>query len=697
MSGKRLFVVLVAVGFAGTSFAVNPVVVGDRFDAFCATHFGAPKEPEMYKGLGSEITVPRDGIWTYASRNSAVIAWESSLPARTYVQYGMRANAYIYVTPITTYNHFIHVHYLQNLEPNTTYHYRLVTMDERVLIVRTDDMTFSTPALTNAVVLPGSLPGPPYTLDKPNTTYLVPKDIQADSTAFNITADGVTLDLGGKTVTYNEKAGAPDGGASERLYGWHATRGPCGIRTADGKKGIRIVNGTLTQGKANSTSRPAGYYPVYLRRPRDAEAAGLNVIYAGAQVSGVLVSDAYDGCSVHHNVIHDKGTELYNRHRGVEAILFSMGTTTKTSKCHHNLIKRTRHVGIKASPKNEIFSNEIRIDSYATNSYGVGYYSQKGASDISIHHNRIFGTGFHPIGIGSGQGYSNVRVYENYVEMRGTHQEWRWQGGEGGGDADAKNRTGVYPVNGIRLQSPKTNVAHYNNTVVVKGSGKGCVMRGLWLVPDNRIGSNVNFRGNRVKLLALDVLARGYAIAACGAGPQTAKPAITLEGNVVESNLVNVQLGDNYGSGGPYLFVGNTLRTVGPLPGYRTVRIGWQGNETETYGHRFEDTKFEGGASFDSVSFDGAGGRTYNFSVAWTLDIRTAPGANVSIKNESGRTIYTGTADNTGKRLVSLTEYVSSPSGKSMRTPHTIIVSKGGRSAEKKITLNAPQTVEISP
>ena len=141
LGNRRLIalVVLLIVGFASASFAMDPVVVGHRFDAFCMTYFGVFKEPEMHRGLGQELKVPADGVWTYVSRNSAVIAWESSLPSRTYVHYGLTPNAYIFATPITTRNHFIHVHYLKNLQPNTTYHYRLVTMDERVRIVRSEE------------------------------------------------------------------------------------------------------------------------------------------------------------------------------------------------------------------------------------------------------------------------------------------------------------------------------------------------------------------------------------------------------------------------------------------------------------------------------------------------------------------------------------------------------------------------------
>jgi len=688
-------VVVVLLALGGISFAADPVVTGIQFDIFCRIHFGASSEPEIYKAFGDDLKVNPDGSWHYISENSAVMGWDSNLPAKTYVAYGLIPNTYIYMTPISDSNHFVHVHYLRNLQPNTTYHYQLVTMDERIRIVRSEDRSFTTKRLTNPVLIPGIQQGPPFLLDKPNTTYIVTQDIKADATAFNITADGVTLDVGGHTVTYNEKAGSPDTTTSERLYGWHASQAPCGIRTAEGKKGILITNGTIQQGAGNGASKPAGYYPIYLREPRDTEVAGMTIVYSGSQVSGIIVNNAYDGTSIHHNVIWDRGTELYDRHRGSEAIAFDAGKVTQTLKCHHNLIKRTRHRGITASEKCEVFNNEIYIDGYATNSYGVMYYKPAGGEKLSIHHNRIFGTGFHPIGIGSGEGWNDVQVYGNYIQMQGTTEEWRWEGGEGGGDKDAVTKSGIYPVNGIRLQKPKDNVHHYDNVLVVKGSGMGCMMRGLWLVPDGQIGKNVDFRNNRVKVIAQDPFAYGFAVSAGGKGALTASPSITLEGNVIDSNVVDVQFGDNYGQGGPYLFAGNTFVRSGSDARYRTIRLGWREQKGDTYGHRLEDSRFEGGAGFDSVSFDGLPTGKYEFAVAWSLDIRTDAGAKVSIKNKTGRTIYNGTVGQNGELVVSLTEYTRDADGKTVLTPHTVIVEKGGKKVTREVKLDKSQTLIV--
>jgi hypothetical protein len=700
MLRTRFSVVLVAVALmalAGVSHATDPVLTGIYFDVFCKVHFsGAQSEPEIYKAYGNDLKVADDGIWHYISENSAVFGWDSNLPAKTYVAYGPMPNVYYWMTPISDANHFEHLHYLRNLQPNTTYHYQLVTIDERVQIVRSEDRSFTTKRLENPILVPGIMQGPPYVLDKPNATYIVTQDIKADSTAFNITGDGVTLDLGGHTVTYNEKPGDPDPTTSERLYGWSASQGPCGIRTADGKKEIHIVNGTIQQGAGNGTSKPAGYYPVYLYRPQDTEVAGLTVVYAGSQVSGIIVHNGHDGTRVHHNVIWDRGTDLYDRHRGSEAVAFdSAKEVTQSLKCDHNLIKRTRHRGIVASEKTEIFNNEIYIDGYATNSFGIMYGKQGGAEKLAIHHNRVYGTGFHPIGIGCRDACSDVQVFANYIQMQGTTEEWRWEGGEGGGDKDAITKSGIYPVNGIRLQAPKDNIHHFDNVIVVKGSGMGCMMRGLWLVPDAGIGKNIDFRNNRVKVVAEDPFAYGFAVSAGGHGGVAASPSITLEGNVIQSNIVNVQFGDNYGQGGPYLFIGNTFTKLGTDSRYHTIRMGWREQKGDTYGHRFENSTFEGDASFDSVSFDGLATGKYGFSVAWDLDIRTEAGAKVSIKNKLGKVIYTGTVSAKGELVVSLTEYTLDPEAKNILTPHKVTIEKGAKHVTREVKVDKSQTLII--
>ena len=679
--------------------AEPPAVTAAKFNAFAQAYFTAAAEPDIWKTFGTELKFVPEGSWKYVSRTSACIAFETTLPAHSYVQYGLVSNAYGYVTAVAPRGTFVHVHQLRFMLPNTTYYYRIVAYDERGSVARSEEMCFTTPAMPapKVVEIPGMLGAPPYNLDKPNTTYLVTADILADATAINIKADGIVLDLGGNTVVYNNKAGVADPGANEAIFGPQGAKGPCGIRTADGLKNVRIVNGTVRQGAGMGVSKYEGYFPLYLRKPTDLEVAGLSVVYAGAQITGVKVNNGGDGLDIHHNVIYDEGTVLFDRHRGVKAIEFDTSVeAVKTSKAHHNLILRTRHCGIETNANQDIYSNEIYIDSYATNSYGVLYTAlQKGKGKLKVRQNKIFGTGFHPIGIGAGQEWSDVEVSGNFILMQGTTFEWRWAGGEGGAEPDAANKSGLFPLNGIRLERPRDNVRHFENVVIVKGFGLGCNLRGLWLLPDSGAKASVNFTNNRVKVWAQDGLANGAAVIASGKGLQAATPHVTLEGNVIESNVTNVQFGDHNGRGGPYAFIRNTFVESWADPRYKTVRIGWRGAAWESFGHVFTDAIFEKGAGFDKVAFDGAEGKKYDFTVCWTLTVQTDPGAKVTVKNNAGKVVASAPADAKGKFEAVVTQGTFSASGNSMDTPHTVLVEKGNAKAERSVTVDRMKTLAV--
>jgi hypothetical protein len=286
-------------------------------------------------------------------------------------------------------------------------------------------------------------------------------------------------------------------------------------------------------------------------------------------------------------------------------------------------------------------------------------------------------------------------VFSNYVHMFGTTELWRWRGGEGGGDKEAADKTGIYPVNGIRLSRPRENVEHYDNVITVKGAGPKCWMRGFWVTAQPTMGKNVVIRRNRIKMAALDPYATGWTVAADGVGTLAADPVVELEGNVIMSNLVNVQLGDNTEPGGPYRFVRNTFVKTGYDSRYQTIGMGWQGMKQETYGHEFIDNRMEGGAGYGRVKFDVAATGRFEFNIMWAVEIRTAAGASVAIKSDQGTRIYRGTADNDGKLAVTLTERVVTPTKTIERTPHVIEVTKGAKKASKSITVDRSQTVVI--
>ena len=644
-----------------------------QFNRFCADHFTAEREPEVYRMFGADLAFEDEALWVHVSERSACVGFGTNLPAKTTIEYGT-TDQYGSRTAEPERCFYRHVHYLKGLEAETEYHYRTVAVDERGNKVAGKDRTFTTRAMLDAVRIPGGLEGPPYVLDKENATYLVTEDFSSDGTAIFIAASGITLDLGGHTITYDQKRDTADEGACG-VRG-HKTRGI-------GLEKVTVVNGTILQGKGKSSTRKLWntlYNPIFFKNSSRLELAGITADYHGDQVVAVALIMGAQKADLHHNVFLDGGASLFNRHLGMDVISFG----ASDSQCHHNLIKRTRHRGVKAFPDNEIHSNEIYIDSYATNSYGIMYYAPKGAQNLNLHGNRIFGTGYHPVGIGSGQGYREVRIHGNYIQMQGSPPEGRWRGGQGGGDAANQ----LHPVNCIRLQRPAASIEHYDNVFVSRGKGRGCLTRGIWLVPGENTGKGIVFRNNRIKLVAEDAQAEGYAVSAGGAGEQSRSSLVQLTGNTVISNLCHVRFGDNYSHGGRYAFSSNTFVRVGDDPRYQTVRLGWQGWKYESYGHTFTDSLFEGGAGYDKVAFDGIRRGRYDFTVQWTLTAKTEPGAAVTITDRNGKEAFAGKADADGKVIASLAQYVHTREGKVLLTPHTVAVAKEGfRAATKTVTV----------
>jgi len=679
------FCLALAFTCAAPAPGAQPSDAYEAFNQFCAAHFAAEREEEMYRAFGKELKVVEGSLWQHVSEASACFAWQTNLPAKTSVEFGTTA-AYGQKTAEPERCFSLHLHHLKGLKRDTTYHYRLVATDERGNRLATPDATFATKRLPDAVRIPDGGAGPPFVLDRPNATYLVTQDIAADGTAIFVAASGITLDLGGHTVTYDEKRDAANEGACA-IRG-HKSRG---IGLSD----IKVLNGRVRRGKGGSSTQKVWdtlYNPLFFSKPTGLEAAGLDVDYDGCQVAAIALVVRGEKVDLHHNAFLDRGSDLFNRHLGMDVVSFA----AQDSKLHRNLIKRTRHRGVNAFQKNEVFANEIYVDSFATNSYGIMYYNQQGAAGLHIFANRIFGTGYHPIGIGSGQGYSDVKVRHNYIQMQGTKAEARWTGGQGGGDDPGQ----LHPVNGIRLQRPRGNIEHSDNFIVAKGSGQGCLMRCLWLVPDEKVGPGVVFRNNRIKLISEDGVAEGYAISAGGApippDATTLRHTVNLERNTVITNLCHVQFGDNYSHGGCYFLQNNQFIKVGNDPRYKTIRLGWKGWKYETFGHTFMDTTFEGGASYDSVSFDGAQRGRYDFTVAWSLELKAPAGAVVVLKDKSGQEWFHDKMPETGKLTLPVPEFDRTREGKTVLSPHTITVTHDGKTTTRQLTGDKPTSLDLS-
>ena len=89
------------------------------YNELATENFGPNTDPLYYEFLGDTLAFVESGDWIHASVSSAVIGFETSLPADTYVEYGPTAE-YGQRTEPQERPFFIHVLYLRGLEPGQT-------------------------------------------------------------------------------------------------------------------------------------------------------------------------------------------------------------------------------------------------------------------------------------------------------------------------------------------------------------------------------------------------------------------------------------------------------------------------------------------------------------------------------------------------------------------------------------------------
>lgn len=652
----------------------TPVDWWPYFNAFCKETFRAELEPLTYEYAGSDLDFLSDpgSEWSYISEASACLAFETNLPARGRVEYGL-TDAYGSQAGPTDRHYYLHIYHLAGLDTETTYHYRFVSEDERGNVVSSEDRTFTTaaPAVTEDLIyVPGEMTGPPYVLDQPGKTYLVTEDFTADRTAFEIMADDVTLDLGGHTVVYNQE--------DYQVTSDFRDTSSMGVRAVY-RDNIKIVNGFITQGLGFNTANneALGYSPVTLWGC-SGELAGVYMDYAGAQVTCVRL-DSSMSLVPHHNVILDRGGEIDNRHLSPKAILYG-------GDPHHNLVKRHRQIAFSSGHNVNYYNNEVYVDSCATNGAGIMFYK---STNCQAYNNRIFGTGYLVIGVSTvSSGIADVMVHDNLIHLQATKPDTRW--GEYGA------QSGAYCC---RITWGGDNIQYYDNVMVTYGrdggggpSAPGGMVRGTWFNSTPSIVDCV-YRDNILKavLTTLDADIQGAIVHTGDQNPADAP--ITYSNNRIISNFCNVRLGeDYYASGCNAEFYDNTFVKEGPdRPDYRTIGCGY--GTFRSTGHLFYDSVFEPGTGYDQVRFDGSGER--NFSVGWTLTIWTEPFADVTVKDVGEQVVFSAQADGNGVAMTRLIEYLHEPEpdGKTYHTPYTVTVEKGGQDLTQQVDLNEKTTV----
>lgn len=665
----------IAKAFGDLTVEVPNEELYELYNRFCLTHYGAETDPLVYETFGNELKVKEGSIWKYISEKSTSIAWKTNLPAKTYVEYGATLS-YGEQTDLPERFFYNHLHYLKNLESLTLYHYRLVLIDERGNIFESEDKTFHTREIPNAIYIPGDMGRPPYLLNQANSIYIVTEDITADRTAFEIQAENITLDLGGHTATHGNQL------IKDLDYSILQKSG-VGIRKKGNLKysGIKIFNGILKQGVAENNleyyaakkmvhpdetrkmklakNMSKGFSNIELEHCGDVEIAGVTSEYRWHQTWGMRFDKAFGKYDIHHNICLDKGTQMFSRHGdGTSRSIGFRGSTSgdlnkeNEIQVHHNLIKRTRQNGLNNAQM--IYDNEVYVDSWVVNSFAISPYREKG----KVYNNTIFLTGYYACGILWAT--TDLEVHDNFIHMesistmierpdKGRRLIENW----GEQDIIAGMRLTNYDKGG----QERNNLVYTNNVII--GRCRGDVeMRGTEFFSDYSI-HNLVFKDNTIKITAEDTLVRQ---AACvdtqGAynDRQTHLPIYYKNCSLI-SNICNIRFGDEYGQGSNHQFIDCRIVKTGDHPDYHTFTFD---GHNSVFNHVMLNCEFIGGSSYKDVYWNDTQSLS-DYRIKWTLTLETNPGAAITITDKNGNEAFSGKSGAEGVISVPLLQSIIRP------------------------------------
>lgn len=646
------------------------------YNQFCLTHYGAETDPLVYETFGGEVKVHEGSFWKYVSEKSTSISWKTNLPAKTYIEYGT-TQSYGARTDLPERFFYIHLHYLKNLEPRTLYHYRLILIDERGNKIESEDKTFHTRDIPNAIYIPGDMGSPPYILDQANSVYIITEDITADKTAFEIQAENVTLDLGGHTATHGNLL-------IKDLDHRILQKSGVGIRRKDNSRysGIKIFNGILKQGEAENNveyyaaekmvhpdearkkklakNMSKGFSNIELENYGDVEIAGVTAEYRWHQTWGMRFDNASGKYDIHHNVCLDKGTQMFSRHGdGTSRSIGFRGTSSVDLskddyeiKVHHNLIKRTRQNGLNNAQ--EIYDNEVYVDSWVVNSFAISPYRERG----KVYNNIIFLTGYYACGILWAT--TGLDVHHNFIHMesistmikrpdKGRRLIENW----GEQDVIAGMRLTNYDKGGQK----RNNLIYTDNVIIGRCRGE-VEMRGTEFFSDYSI-RNLIFKDNIIKITAEDTLVlRAACVDTQGAYNDRNKHLpIYYKNCSLISNICNIRFGDEYGQGSNHQFIECRIVKTGNYPDYHTFTFD---GHNSVFNHVLLDCDFIGGSSYSNVYWSNTQSLS-DYSIKWTLTLETNPGAVITITDKNGNEAFSGKSGNDGVISVPLRQSIIRP------------------------------------
>ncbi len=433
MSRRTFTFVLILLFSACSNNSINSPsssTLGDPFSPGNGSDPGDLPEPTAEEEDTSAFT--RRSILT--SVNSAVVYWQINgidRAALSYVEWG-DTNSYGNTTSVSQGERWGQWHRITGLQPDQTYHYRMV-MQEGTTRTYSEDGTVTTGNLTGAIILPGTLSGPPYDLTESGRTYILDEDITAPQTAILISGASITLDLNGHIV----------------MFGMQSGDAAHGIRISGGGT-ISVGNGHVVQGEGG------GDYGVAVGsrwRSLGAEIYGISTYVHGSNAHPIRLFGSATDSDIHHNHLYSEVREIFSRHYPGNDLL-RVDLSGPNVSVHDNILTEGAHRGINMGGEGanaEVSFNDIQHHARFVN----GYALNAGAPGLNIHHNKVTSTGR-----GTHLTEPHIEFHDNHMDLKG-HMTL----------SDMPSGSGIWlermiELHGIKLEGDRvTNAQIYNNYV----------------------------------------------------------------------------------------------------------------------------------------------------------------------------------------------------------------------------------------
>jgi hypothetical protein len=532
-------------------------------------------------------------------------------------------------------------------------------------------------------------------LKRPNSTYVLQKDVSSPGTCFLIQSEGITLDLNQHTITYGTASSWKPGEETvKHVHGvlaqacWdtagHADPALCG----DVFTGLSVKNGAIIQ----APDAPPYSHAIRVGQgpSKNLKIENLALQISSPSTAGVFVSSSSGGMHVRDLTVENRSKYVLNRHQLEGAAIRIVDASKKAAP---DLIEGLRLLGgpqvgvVETTTGSTIIGADIRLTALFTNDFGLMLL----ANDIQAKRNTIEGRsrGIQIDARGNVVEKNLIRTYEEAVNEE-------YEGCQLGG------------TYGIQIEARSTKAIIRNNDVQVRATA--CDARAFRATGTKSGNQNHSFQNTYHAVKPLGV--QGRAIGASFSGAKD----VLLEKDTIYADSSNAEIAWD---GGQNIILRDVtfIKGTNAGPDYATFTL-VPGSNNATYRPTRAEMKiinpvFRNGASLDSFKMRPIGFEKWatpaQYSIGWTflltvIDSNQSPvaGAEVIFLDNKGSTVGKTTtgADGriTAQDLIEFTRF-NTPQGIEKETfTYQVMVAIGERRKEFSLRMTAPMSrTEILP